>query len=378
MNMTPLNMIESLVEKFESINHIFIDHIRSGGLDVDACMILSSGIIVYDEQPSIERAIRVVAELIEHKSLLRQLATEIDQMLVRLTTDKDKIYKMSEEMQMIFDVGIMHETIAILRESLNPNDRDIHEYLTYLAMGNAGIYLKEMEGECVADERMELDKEFQNFFERIETERKRLEYILNFQRCRTWVSRFRMDQFHNTIKSLARVLRNMEIEPYKWSDDDYERNENFFMPNLKEIFAVKNEEMTDVKATEIAAERGHIYFNSAKVSHFHSTFIKEQFHDIEEHHLYAILNLRDCDKSLQIRQGEKNRVYYLISVLASLIQANLRVGWRKSFCEHLGVPEKTYNSKYKEIIDSENSRDMNLKEKAKAMCDYFETLDKAS
>lgn len=104
----------------------------------------------------------------------------------------------------------------------------------------------------------------------------------------------------------------------------------------------------------------------------------EQFHSIDPHDLYAILNLLDCDKRLKIREGEKNRVYYFINVVGNLVQADLQLNRRKSICHHLGLSHKTYNSKYKEAEDSENPRTVAFREKIEELIENFDELTKAS
>lgn len=379
MSLTPLSMIESLTEKFKGINNIFNMRLNTPGLDLDSCLILGSCCIVHNEQPMIERAIRITAESADNTALLRQFATEVGKMLEKLNLHTETLYEMSAELPMLYDVGIMHETIEILRESMNPGDRDTHKYLTGLAMGNTEIYLKEKRGEFAGKERMALDMEFKNFFDAIETEHSRLEYILRFRTFRECVAQFDMKIFHKSLKSIAKLLRNLEVEPYQWEEDDDQFHSDLVTPNLHEIFATRDDEtFTDEMAASKAIEQGHVYFSFAKVNHIHTNFVNEQFHHIEEHDLYAILNLRECERQLHIRKGEKNRVYHLISVMEGMVQADLRQNWRISICNHLGISQKTYNSKYTEVAESESPRDVRLKEKIEDMRDFFDELDKAS
>ena len=374
--MTPEQIIESLVEKFDGANDIIANYLCHKGLILDDCLVMGSCGIVYDQQTIIERSIRTLAHEKEHQTLLRSLATEIERLLAKIQPNVEILSEM--EIAMIFDVSLISETIGILRHSLNINDKETHKELTTLAMGSANLYQAANEGADIDALRLSLDGDFDKFFNRIETDMKRLEFILNFRDMRKWAHNFDIYQFLEALNDLHRYLKKYGIIAFEWHPEDDDILEDVTPANLKEIFYTGEDVVSDEQAAQKARERGHVYFSLGHIQYIHDNFICEQFHNIAPHDLYAILNLHDCDKRLTIREGEKNRVYYFISVVGGLVQSDLQLNWRKSICRHLGLSYKAYNSKYKEAADSENQRTMDFRERLEEFVESFDELAKAS
>lgn len=374
--MTPEQIIESLVEKFDGANDIIANYLHHKGLILDDCLVIGSCAVVYDQQTVIERSIRSLAHEKEHQTLLRSLATEIERLLAKIQPNVEALSEM--EVAMIFDVSLVSETIGILRHSLNINDKETHKELTELAMGSANLYQAANSGADIDALRLSLDGDFEKFFNRIETDMKRLEFILNFRDMRKWTHNFDMYQFLEALRDLQRYLKKNGITAFEWSPEDDDILENVTRANLRDIFYTGEDIATDEEAAQKATKKGHVYFSLGHIQYIHDNFVCEQFHSIDPHDLYAILNLRDCDKRLTIREGEKNRVYYFISTVGSLVQTDLQLNWRKSICRHLGLSYKAYNSKYKEAADSENPRTVEFREKIKELIENFDELAKAS
>ena len=168
------------------------------------------------------------------------------------------------------------------------------------------------------------------------------------------------------------------IKPFEWSEEDDDIEQNIVHADMKSIFYIGDTTVTDEQAVEKANERGHVYFSLGHIQYIHDNFVCEQFHDIAPHDLYAIFNLKDSSRRLSIREGERNRVYYFISVVGGLVQSVLQLNWRKSICKHLGLSYKAYNSKYKEVADSENPRTVDSRERLEKFIESFDGPAKAS
>lgn len=374
--MTPEEIIESLVEKFDGANDIIANYLHHKGLVLDDCLVIGSCGIAYDQRTIIERSIRTLANDNGHQTLLRSLATEVERLLAKIQPNIEALSKM--EVAMMFDVSLVSETIDILRHSLNINDKETHKGLTALAMGSVKLQKVAKDGADIDALRISLDGNFDKFFTRIETDIKRLDFILNFRNMRRWVHDFDMYQFMEALKDLHHYLKKYGVTAFEWSSDDDEIMENVTRVDLKSIFYTGENVATDDQAVQKANEKGHVYFSLGHIQYIHDNFVCEQFHSIDPHDLYAILNLRDCGKKLSIREGEKNRVYYFINTVGSLIQSDLQLNWRKCICNHLGLNYKAYNSKYKEAADSENPRTVAFREKIDELIENFDDLAKAS
>lgn len=374
--MTPEEIIESLVDKFDSANDIIANYLHHKSLVLDDCLIMGSCGIVYIQQTEIERSIRILANMPEHQILLRAFATEIERLLSKMEPQIDTLAQM--EVAMIYDIALLSETIGILRHSMNIKDKETHRYLTELGAGATHLHEAAQTGADIDAMRLAHDANFDNFFSRIETEIKRLQFIMEFRDTRRWAQDFDMYKFMDALLDLNRCVKKYGIKPFEWSEEDDDIEQNVVHADMKSIFYTGDTAVTDEQAVEKASERGHVYFSLGHIQYIHDNFVCEQFHNIDPHDLYAILNLKDCDRRLSIREGEKNRVYYFISVVGNLVQSDLQLNWRKSICKHLGLSYKAYNSKYKEAADSENPRTVDFRERLEEFIESFDELAKAS
>jgi hypothetical protein len=89
------------------------------------------------------------------------------------------------------------------------------------------------------------------------------------------------------------------------------------------------------------------YFNMGLVSAIHKLCNGEQFEDISELDLYAILNAQS-DKPLNVKSGEKTRICYLIHCLSEQIKGAEKLAWRNEMLKRLDISESYYTSKYRE------------------------------
>lgn len=374
--MTPEEVIESLVDKFDNANDIIANYLHHKSLDLDDCLIMGSCGVVYLQQTEIEKSIRILANMPEHQILLRAFATEVERLLSKMEPQIDTLAKM--EVAMIYDIALLSETVGILCHSLNIKDKETHRYLTELGASATHLHEASKTESDIDAIRLAHDAKFDNFFSRIETEIKRLQFIMHFRDTRSWAQDFDMYKFLETLQDLYRYVKRYGIKPFEWSEEDDDIERNVIHADMKSIFYTGDTAVTDEQAAEKANERGHVYFSLGHIQYIHDNFVCEQFHNIDPHDLYAILNLKDCDRRLSIREGEKNRVYYFISVVGGLIQSDLQLNWRKSICKHLGLSYKAYNSKYKEAADSENQRTVDFRDRLNEFIESFDELAKAS
>lgn len=374
--MTPEEVIESLVDKFDNANDIIANYLHHKSLDLDDCLIMGSCGVVYLQQTEIEKSIRILANMPEHQILLRAFATEVERLLSKMEPQIDTLAKM--EVAMIYDIALLSETVGILRHSLNIKDKETHRYLTELGASATHLHEASKTESDIDAIRLAHDAKFDNFFSRIETEIKRLQFIMHFRDTRSWAQDFDMYKFLETLQDLYRYVKRYGIKPFEWLEEDDDIEQNVIHADMKSIFYTGDTAVTDEQAAEKANERGHVYFSLGHIQYIHDNFVCEQFHNIDPHDLYAILNLKDCDRRLSIREGEKNRVYYFISVVGGLIQSDLQLNWRKSICKHLGLSYKAYNSKYKEAADSENQRTVDFRDRLNEFIESFDELAKAS
>ena len=374
--MTPEEVIESLVDKFDNANDIIANYLHHKSLDLDDYLIMGSCGVVYLQQTEIEKSIRILANMPEHQILLRAFATEVERLLSKMEPQINTLAKM--EVAMIYDIVLLSETVGILRHSLNIKDKETHRYLTELGASATHLHEASKTESDIDAIRLAHDAKFDNFFSRIETEIKRLQFIMHFRDTRSWAQDFDMYKFLETLQDLYRYVKRYGIKPFEWSEEDDDIEQNVIHADMKSIFYTGDTAVTDEQAVEKANERGHVYFSLGHIQYIHDNFVCEQFHNIDPHDLYAILNLKDCDRRLSIREGEKNRVYYFISVVGGLIQSDLQLNWRKSICKHLGLSYKAYNSKYKEAADSENQRTVDFRDRLNEFIESFDELAKAS
>ena len=83
------------------------------------------------------------------------------------------------------------------------------------------------------------------------------------------------------------------------------------------------------------------------ISAIHKACNDEQFESISELDLYAILNLLPSTGQFVIKNGERNRVYYLIHKLYEQLPKETNQTWRTAILQSLQLDERIYQSKYR-------------------------------
>ena len=117
-----------------------------------------------------------------------------------------------------------------------------------------------------------------------------------------------------------------------------------------------------------------IYFDMAIVSAIHKECNDEQFENISELDLYAVLNLLPSSGKLVIKKGEKNRTYYLTHKLYEYLPKENNQTWRTEILQLLNITEQTYLSKYR--IAKGKDKTPELVEFAKRMDELFKELNR--
>uniref|UniRef100_UPI0025B69299 hypothetical protein n=1 Tax=uncultured Muribaculum sp. TaxID=1918613 RepID=UPI0025B69299 len=103
--MTPEEVIESLVDKFDNANDIIANYLHHKSLDLDDYLIMGSCGVVYLQQTEIEKSIRILATMPEHQILLRAFATEVERLLSKMEPQINTLAKM--EVAMIYDIALL-------------------------------------------------------------------------------------------------------------------------------------------------------------------------------------------------------------------------------------------------------------------------------
>lgn len=372
MHMTPENIIESLIDKFDGTYEIISTFICHGSLSYDDCVVLASCDIVYDQQREIEKAIRTLLCDSEQLPLLRSFSMEVERLRSKISPNLEKLKE--TQLPMMYDVTMMSETIDILQRAMNIKDTETHKYLTDLVGESVRLMTEYEAGKDMTERKISLDADYDKFFDRLETDVKRLEYILNFRNMRKCAYHMNFTLFLDSLNGLSRFMEKVGIQPFDWSEDDFQVAESLASSNPKDYFYFGDNVSSDEEAVKKAEETDHEYFSLGHAHYVHQHFVTEQFHSIAPDDLYAILNLKDCSKRLVMREGEKARVYYWINELSLLIRCDLQLNWKKMMCEHLGIPYSTFNSKYTEAKDSKTKRTVEMRDKIKEFSKKFKEL----
>lgn len=98
------------------------------------------------------------------------------------------------------------------------------------------------------------------------------------------------------------------------------------------------------------------YFDMATASAIHKICNNTIFENISETDFYTAINLLASDKILQMKQGEKTRVCFLVYKMYENIKSDNKTEWRTSILQQLDIDENYYKSKYKEPISEVPSR----------------------
>ena len=99
------------------------------------------------------------------------------------------------------------------------------------------------------------------------------------------------------------------------------------------------------------------YFDMEIVSKIHKECNSAQFESLTEIELYSILNLLPANTQLIIKNREKTRMCYLVSILYDYLKLENKTEWRTLILKSIGIKEDFYNSKYKEPVSETPSRE---------------------
>jgi hypothetical protein len=124
----------------------------------------------------------------------------------------------------------------------------------------------------------------------------------------------------------------------------YLENEFGLLLSLSQIFSDILEKY--LPKTETTLQTG-AYFDMPLISAIHKACNDEQFENISELDLYAVLTLLPSSGQFIIKNGERNRVYYLIHKLYERLPKETNHAWRTAILQTLQLKERTYLSKYR-------------------------------
>lgn len=151
----------------------------------------------------------------------------------------------------------------------------------------------------------------------------------------------------NNLDFLYKQEREFKVYTSNYSENIFNKiyDLNFtFLKSLSDYFLDKAEENTNVPKDELV-ER--VYFDMELVSKIHKVCNGVQFENLTEIDFYSLLNLHHSKTKLNIKYGEKERVYFLISKLHKHIETkDDKLEWRTAILEYFKIDFKTYKSKY--------------------------------
>lgn len=243
--------------------------------------------------------------------ILEIIANSIDKKILNrlrgLIKDNILIYKVRQEdfkkidFENIYDLWDEH-LFAGKREIIL-RDRDIIKEYPYPTEREREMLIKENRKELI-----DLDNE-------------------RYDLCRSdagWISK----KYYPEIHKIS-CLFNSIIENYYPTDENKEEKDKD-----------KDKETTDDLQQEY-------YFDMGIVSAIHKGCNDEQFEDISELDLYAVLNLLPSNSQVTIKKGELNRIYYLIHKLYEYLPKDNSQVWRTGILNSFNLKERNYQSKYR-------------------------------
>lgn len=99
-------------------------------------------------------------------------------------------------------------------------------------------------------------------------------------------------------------------------------------------------------------KNGVIYFTMKIIAAIYETCNNEQFANATETDYYQFFNLQSTEKPLQIKEGERTRVYYLLHKMYECLPESWKQNWRDTIFKQLEIDEKNYLSKYREPVSA--------------------------
>lgn len=160
----------------------------------------------------------------------------------------------------------------------------------------------------------------------------------------------RLWEKHETLteryKAKKHILNNLyeKQEIAKKTAKKYRENCFLSILSLSQKFGNILEKYIPKEKTDL---QSGVYFDMAIVSAIHKECNDEQFEDISELDLYAILNLLPSTGKFTIKKGERNRIYYLIHKLYELLPKENNQVWRTAILQSFKLNERIYQSKYR-------------------------------
>ena len=187
---------------------------------------------------------------------------------------------------------------------------------------------------------------------------------------RLWDKHETLSEKYNSEKA---ILNNL-YEKQRTARKTAEKYQDNYFPKILTL----GEKFTAVVGkylpqNQIIPQNG-IYFDMSIVSAIHKECNNEQFEDISELNLYAVLNLLPSAENPTIKKGERNRIYYLIHKLYEYLPKENNQTWRTAVLQSLNLNERVYLSKYRIAKGSDATPE--LVEFAKRMDGLFEGLNR--
>ncbi|MDR0368614.1 MAG: hypothetical protein LBH82_05680 [Bacteroidales bacterium] len=174
-------------------------------------------------------------------------------------------------------------------------------------------------------------------------------YIIGFrihteqEEKRLWEKHEELTKRYKDEKKVLSLLYEQQKEAENTAQK-YLDNKFQLLLSLSQIFSEILEKY--LPKAETTPQSG-AYFDMSLISAIHKECNDEQFENISELDLYAVLNLLPSSEQFVIKNGERNRVYYLIHKLYERLPKENNQAWRTAILQSLQLKERTYLSKYR-------------------------------
>ena len=181
---------------------------------------------------------------------------------------------------------------------------------------------------------------------------------------------------HNDLKKRYNAEKQILSNLYDQKKEAVNRAQNYLDNKFRALLSL-SQKFSDILEKYMPKNKATVqkgaYFDMALVSAIHKKCNGEQFENISELDLYAVLNLLPSSEELIIKNGERNRIYYLIHKLYERLPKENNQAWRTAILQSLQLDERIYQSKYRMAKSKDTTPE--LKEFADNLDELFKEFE---
>lgn len=342
--------VQELIPKFRELNAIYTTVLQKEKIVYSEQVLVTDFYKAFHDLSFFERALielMLAADSEKYKVLVNNLQNEIVKNIFFYEAHQHflnalDIYKACRSYSAFFDQAIQDQ-LQITKE-----------YSDELSELKKTLDSAEWNGR--KEEESILERKISQVKPYYEQERKKLDTLFQQQReAEKEAARFAHNRFadiYTLDKAMLSVLASYASKQDEHKAEKYTDSNRSHHNNVDEN---KNAEM--------------IYFSMKIIAAVYEVCNGEQFEKTTEPHYYAFFNLRHCE-TLQIKSGEKTRVYYLLHKMYESLPDETKQHWRSSVFKLLSIDKNAYDSKYREPVSDIPSK--KSKQFAKEIDDIFE------